>query len=68
MLKFGIFVCKLKLAFFIKKDLCFAVFACNKAKVDRIVKHNFESLKMNFKNMVRNLAQFKQFFSEVKLI
>jgi len=65
MLKLEIFVYKLKLAFFIKKDLCFAVFACNQAKVDRIVKHNFESLKMNFKNMVKNLAQFKQVFSEV---
>lgn len=34
------------------KDLCFAVFACNKTKVDKIIKENFADLKMNFKNMV----------------
>ena len=34
------------------KDLCFAVFACNKIKVDKSIKENFADLKMNFKNMV----------------
>lgn len=32
-------------------DLCFAVFACNQVKVARIVRENFDSLKMGFKNM-----------------
>ncbi len=34
------------------KELCFAVLACNQTKVEKIVKENQSSLKLNFKNMV----------------
>ena len=38
------------------KDLCFAVFACNKTKVDKIIKENFADL-----NMQKDLAKSMDF-------
>ena len=38
----------------IQMDLCFAVLACNSKKVESIIKNNYSSLMINFKNMVRH--------------
>ena len=36
----------------VQMDLCFAVLACNINKVEHIIKNNYSSLLLNFKNMV----------------
>ena len=36
----------------VQMDLCFTVLACNINKVEHIIKNNYSSLIINFKNMV----------------